>query len=164
MALAQSAAAGFSGSGRFFPDRRESGAARGEMLSPTSFDLARGETALGMGSGVSGQVRSATFTFQTPAAGPIAPALGVHVAVVIFAARQPFKVAGGKGLITGSAGNLNCGKTCAASLPAGTVVTLTVLPDPGFTFVSWSGACTGTAPTCTTTVTASATAQANLTK
>ncbi|MFO1426652.1 MAG: hypothetical protein U1F11_06690 [Steroidobacteraceae bacterium] len=74
------------------------------------------------------------------------------------------KVAGGKGLITGTAGSLNCGKTCAASLPAGTVVTLTVAPDPGFTFVSWSGACTGTAPTCTTTVTASGTAQANLTK
>ncbi len=48
--------------------------------------------------------------------------------------------------------------------PIGTAVTLTATPEPGFRFVNWSGACTGTAATCTVTVNASATAQANFTK
>jgi uncharacterized repeat protein (TIGR02543 family) len=41
---------------------------------------------------------------------------------------------------------------------------LTATPEPGFTFVNWSGACTGNAATCTVTVNSSATAQANFTK
>jgi uncharacterized repeat protein (TIGR02543 family) len=41
---------------------------------------------------------------------------------------------------------------------------MTATPETGFTFVSWSGACTGTAATCTVTVNGNATAQANFTK
>jgi hypothetical protein len=44
---------------------------------------------------------------------------------------------------------------------AGTAVTLTAAPDAAFLFVNWSGACTGNAPTCTVTVNANVTAQAN---
>ena len=74
------------------------------------------------------------------------------------------KTAGGKGLITSAPGGINCGKTCTASLAAGTIVTVTAAPEPGFTFVGWSGACTGNAATCTLTVSGSATVQANFTK
>jgi hypothetical protein len=74
------------------------------------------------------------------------------------------KTAGGKGVITSAPGGINCGKNCTASVAAGTAVTLTAAPEPGFTFVNWSGACTGNAATCTVTVNTSATAQANFTK
>jgi uncharacterized repeat protein (TIGR02543 family) len=74
------------------------------------------------------------------------------------------KVANGKGLIVSTPGSINCGKTCSTSVAAGTRVTLTATPEAGFTFVNWSGACTGTSQTCTVTVTAAATAQANFTK
>ena len=74
------------------------------------------------------------------------------------------KAAGGKGLIVGNAGGINCGNVCSASLPVGTVVSLTATPQPGFIFVNWSGACTGTSATCSVTVNGAATAQANFTK
>lgn len=57
------------------------GNARGQFLTSTSVDL-RTETALGDGDGVTGIVRSATFSFGSPAAGPFAGELGAHVAVL----------------------------------------------------------------------------------
>jgi hypothetical protein len=57
------------------------GEARGEYLAPSSVDL-RTETVLGRGDGVSGIVRSATFSFGSPAAGPFAAQLGTHVVVL----------------------------------------------------------------------------------
>jgi hypothetical protein len=57
------------------------GNAKGELLAPSSADL-RGETILGNGNGVSGITRSATFSFQSPAAGALAGELGSHVAVI----------------------------------------------------------------------------------
>lgn len=74
------------------------------------------------------------------------------------------KTAGGKGVITGTPGGINCGKTCTASVAAGTIVTLTATPDTGFVFANWSGACTGAATTCSVRVNSSTTAQANFTK
>jgi hypothetical protein len=57
------------------------GTARGELLTGSSVDL-RSESSLGVGDGVSGTVRSATFSFQSPAVGPHAAELGSHVAVL----------------------------------------------------------------------------------
>ena len=74
------------------------------------------------------------------------------------------KVAGGKALILGSPGSINCGKVCSTSVAAGTAVTLTATAEPGFTFVNWTGACTSNQPVCTVTVNATGTAQANFTK
>lgn len=74
------------------------------------------------------------------------------------------KTAGGKGLITSTNGAINCGKTCSTTVNAGTSVTLNATPEPGFSFVNWSGACAGNAPTCTVAVNRTATAQANFTK
>ena len=49
----------------------------------------------------------------------------------------------------------------AASYAPGTVVTLTALPDVGSTWTGWTGACTGTALTCTVTVNSNLSVTAN---
>ena len=56
------------------------------------------------------------------------------------------KVGTGSGTVASSPAGLNCGTVCAASYLSGTLVTLTVTPDPGTIFNGWSGGCTGTAP------------------
>lgn len=65
------------------------------------------------------------------------------------------------GVVTSNIGGINCGSTCQANYANGTVVTLTATPPAGKTFAGWSGACTGTAPTCTVTVNANLSVRAN---
>jgi hypothetical protein len=60
----------------------------------------------------------------------------------------------GSGTVTSSAGGIACGATCSANLASGTTVTLTATAASGSTFAGWSGACTGTAATCTVSMTA----------
>jgi hypothetical protein len=74
------------------------------------------------------------------------------------------KTAGGKGSIVGAPGSINCGRVCSGTFASGTAVTLTATPEAGFRFVNWSGACTGTATSCTVVVSGPATAQANFAK
>jgi hypothetical protein len=56
---------------------------------------------------------------------------------------------------------INCGSSCSAKFAAGTVVNLTATPGPGLNFVNWTGACSGTAPTCSVTISADTKVQAN---
>lgn len=66
----------------------------------------------------------------------------------------------GRGSVTGSAG-INCGKTCSAKVVQGADLTFTATPDAGNRFTGWSGGvCSGTSPTCTTTVTGNLNVQA----
>lgn len=48
--------------------------------------------------------------------------------------------------------SINCGSSCNASYLQDTVVTLSATPAAGRTFTGWSGACFGTATTCTVTM------------
>jgi hypothetical protein len=64
------------------PGHYAEGDARGEMLAPTSVDLAAGPIAIGGGDGVTGEVRSARFTWGAPAEGPFASDLGDAVVLV----------------------------------------------------------------------------------
>jgi hypothetical protein len=57
------------------------GNAKGEMLTPSSADLLAGGT-LGNGDGVTGLVRSATFSYGSPPAGPLASELGASLIVL----------------------------------------------------------------------------------
>jgi hypothetical protein len=50
----------------------------------------------------------------------------------------------GGGTVTSSPAGINCGASCAASFPDGTLVSLTATPDAGSSFTGWSGACAGT--------------------
>jgi hypothetical protein len=58
------------------------GESKGQFLTPSSVDLLSPGNALGTGEGVSGVVRSATFSFGSPPAGPLASALGSHLVVL----------------------------------------------------------------------------------
>jgi uncharacterized repeat protein (TIGR02543 family) len=59
----------------------------------------------------------------------------------------------GTGSLSSSpSGIANCTETCTASFAYGTSVTITETPTGNSTFTGWSGACTGTSPTCTVTM------------
>jgi len=81
---------------------------------------------------------------------PSAPMLGVST------------TAGGR--IISSPAGLDCGLTCTAGFTAGTQITLTAAPDAGYLFSGWSGACSGTAGTCTLTLNGSLNAAASFTR
>lgn len=49
----------------------------------------------------------------------------------------------GPGTVASDPAGIYCGAACDARFPSGATVTLTPLPDPGFTFLEWSEACTG---------------------
>lgn len=70
----------------------------------------------------------------------------------------------GNGRVTG--GGIDCDgpATCTADQPAGSEVTLEASPANGYTFTSWTGACTGTTPTCTVTMDAARSVAATFTQ
>jgi hypothetical protein len=62
------------------------------------------------------------------------------------------------GTVTGA--GLSCPPTCETSTAPGQPVTLTAQPANGFVLTGWGGACSGTATTCTVTMTGDKTASA----
>ncbi len=63
----------------------------------------------------------------------------------------------GNGSVTSNPAGIDCGADCAEafrSMTPATAVTLTATPDAGYKFTGWTGGCTGTATTCTVTVSA----------
>lgn len=101
--------------------------------------------------------RLATASTQvgTPVAPPPPAAAGSSLEV---------KTAGGKGLVVGSPGGIQCGAVCKVALDANSLVTLSATADAGFRFIGWSGACAGAAPTCSVVVNGRTQVQANFTK
>jgi len=49
----------------------------------------------------------------------------------------------GSGQVSSSPSGISCGASCQAAFSPGTVVSLTAIPDPGSTFIGWSGDCSG---------------------
>jgi uncharacterized repeat protein (TIGR02543 family) len=70
-----------------------------------------------------------------------------------FTLAVPLTVAvSGNGAVTGGTGAINCGNgatICSATFAQNATVTLVASPTTGATFAGWSGACGGTATTCT---------------
>ena len=59
----------------------------------------------------------------------------------------------GKGIVSdGDPKGINCGSKCSKSVTVGSTVTLTAKPKGKALFLGWSGACSGTALTCTVPV------------
>jgi uncharacterized repeat protein (TIGR02543 family) len=70
----------------------------------------------------------------------------------------------GSGTVSG--GGITCGNgsgACTANLTTGSSVTLTATPATGATFTAWGGACTGSAPTCTVSMTSAKSVTATFT-
>jgi Divergent InlB B-repeat domain len=71
----------------------------------------------------------------------------------------------GAGRISDGSGTIACGDKCAADFKNGEVVTLTAVPDARSVFAGWSGGgCSGTASTCSLTVTADTTVTAKFSR
>ena len=56
------------------------------------------------------------------------------------------------GTVTSNPAGINCPATCSLNFNVGTAVTLAAALGPGAKFKGWSGACSGTATTCTLTM------------
>ena len=68
----------------------------------------------------------------------------------------------GDGTVTSSPPGVNCGSTCSAEFPTGTVVVLTPAASARSVFKGWTGQCFGTA-TCTLTISGNSWASATFT-
>jgi endoglucanase len=60
----------------------------------------------------------------------------------------------GSGTVTSTPAGVSCGTTCSASFASTATVTLSAAAASGSTFAGWSGACSGTAATCTVAMSA----------
>ncbi|MBL9014318.1 MAG: InlB B-repeat-containing protein, partial [Myxococcales bacterium] len=70
----------------------------------------------------------------------------------------------GTGTVSSSPDGITCSSgTCSADFDPGAVVTLTAIADASSVFAGWSGACTGTTPTCEVTLAQSASVTATFT-
>jgi phospholipase C len=70
------------------------------------------------------------------------------------------KAGTGTGTVTSSPAGIKCGSTCGAKFSKGASVKLTAAAASGSKLAGWSGACTGTAATCTVSVKAASTVKA----
>jgi hypothetical protein len=81
-----------------------------------------------------------------------ATVIGVITAHATFAPTHALTVTrsgDGSGTVTSAPAGISCGATCSAGFDVGASVTLTEAPGAGSSFQGWSGACSGTATTCT---------------
>lgn len=62
------------------------------------------------------------------------------------------RTGGGSGTVTSAPAGISCGTSCGAAFSSNTSVTLTATPSTGSEFAGWSGACSGTAPSCVVTM------------
>ncbi|MBK8048132.1 MAG: hypothetical protein IPK16_14000 [Anaerolineales bacterium] len=67
----------------------------------------------------------------------------------------------GTGTVKVNPGETSCDSKCASPLPYGTKIVLEAIPDDGFEFTGWFGACTGNNPVCQFTLRAPAAATAS---
>lgn len=70
----------------------------------------------------------------------------------------------GTGTVTSNPAGVTCGNTCAPAFVTGTSVVLTAAPAADSVFSGWSGACSGSNLTCTVTMDAAKTVNAQFTK
>jgi GH25 family lysozyme M1 (1,4-beta-N-acetylmuramidase) len=63
--------------------------------------------------------------------------------------RLSVEVSGGAGRVTSLPAGLGCASSCSRSVDPDRTVTLTAVPDASAYFTGWTGACTGSDPTCT---------------
>jgi hypothetical protein len=140
------------GTAHAHPGHYVAGNAKGDLLLPFSADLLAGPVELPPGEGISGTVRSATFSFAAPTAGPVVEQLAGHVAVAEGAATKGdvtihFSISADLADVSRTAKNAavtGCVFDAADLEDAGTVA-VTVKPRVWFNFVDFSALAPGTA-------------------
>jgi len=146
--------------------RKDSGVCSAEFRSGTSVNLTAapdpGESFIGWAIGCSGSNATCTVVMDGNRMVDASFTQPYYRLVVYLYGQDPGgqnRTAGGT--VTSSPPGINChtwdpngttGGNCTAVFPRGTIVILTATPDAGWEFVSWSGDCTGSAPTCTVTM------------
>lgn len=131
-------------------------------LLPTTVNLrataSSGSVFAGWSGGCSGTAPTCSVTVGLP---------GVDVYARFEALRTltVSKTGGTAGTVTGTrtdtgATVINCGSDCSETVPNGTRITLRAVPATNAQFLGWSGACSGTATTCTVTMSAARSVQA----
>lgn len=108
----------------------------------------------------------ADLTCSAPSAGELRDFVSAQMATVhvqgdfITVARAGT----GGGNVDSADKRISCGNKCVAPYTAGSVVTLTAKADSGSSFAGWTGACTGTATTCSVAIDGANTATATFNK
>ena len=119
--------------------------------------VATGSTFGGWSGGCSGAAQSCTVTMDvSKTVSARFDPLAVPLAVLTVS-----NVGSGSGVVSSSPSGINCGTTCTASYNGGMTVTLTATANAGSTFNGWSGACTGSTPTCSVFMDSAKTVAAN---
>jgi hypothetical protein len=81
-----------------------------------------------------------------------------------FVPQFTLSVSRASGTVTGATVGIDCGKNCSVKIAQNTNVTLTATPAAGQRFLNWTGACSGTALTCSLRVTKDTQVQAVFSK
>ncbi|RKG72675.1 PEP-CTERM sorting domain-containing protein [Corallococcus exercitus] len=89
---------------------------------------------------------------NAPSAGEVGALLSVQMSAANVQPDAVLLTKPTNGKINSTDRLLACGSKCEQSYTAGQVVTLTAEPDSGSTLTGWTGACNGTALSCTVTV------------
>jgi len=113
---------------------------------------ANGSTFSGFsGAGCSGSASSCTIAMNGDQA---VTATFTAVIPIPMSTLSVSRVGSGSGTVTSTnQAGINCGGTCSASFPTGSLVSLTAAPATGSTFIGWINGCTGTG-TCDVTLNA----------
>jgi hypothetical protein len=134
------------------PGHHAAGVTNGQMLDAFSMDLLASESRLPDGMGITGLLRSGTFSFSSPVGGPLVQSLGGQSVVVQGVAEKDleqihFSLSVDFATIAGRArdGLIPGCKFDAIEVKGSGTVTLSINPRPWFTFVDFSGIAPGSA-------------------
>jgi uncharacterized repeat protein (TIGR02543 family) len=109
---------------------------------------------------ISHKVVCADTTCTAPSAGELGGPLSAQNTATNVTADSMSVVETGNGSITDSTNHLSCGKACAMFATNGSVLSLKASTASGAVFAGWTGACSGTDPSCSVTVNGQMTAAA----
>jgi hypothetical protein len=150
--------------------RRNRGQSRkGSTLDPTTRTVVRRfETYAYTGprDALTNEALCADLTCSAPSAGELGDFVSAQMAAVHVQGDfiSVAKAGTGGGNVDSADKRISCGNKCVAPYTAGSVVTLSVKADSGSSFAGWSGACSGTAATCSVTINGANTATATFNK
>ncbi len=138
---------------------------KGSTLDPTTRTVARRfETFAYTGprDALTNEALCADLVCKVPSAGELGDFISAQMAAVHVQGDfvSVAKAGTGGGNVDSADKRISCGNKCVAPYTAGSATTLTAKANSGSTFAGWSGACTGTAATCTVTVNGANTAKA----